>query len=154
MPTLAAAGQLCRRLGLWANIEIKPFPGSEAETGRRTAALAAEIWRDAALPPLLSSFSPEALQAAHQMAPHLPRALLVEEVPADWRVRLAALKAQALHCSHGAMTPELAAAVQAAGYGLACYTVNEAERVQSLWAMGVDGIFTDRLDFQGLVPEV
>jgi glycerophosphoryl diester phosphodiesterase len=123
VPTLEAAGCLCRELGLWANVEIKPYPGTEAETGRRAAALAADLWRGVALPPLLSSFSPEALLAARDVAPNLPRALL-----------------------------ELAAAIQAAGYGLACYTANEADRVRALWAMGVDGVFTDRLDFQGLAP--
>lgn len=152
VPTLAAAGKLCRQLGLWANVEIKPFPGTESATGCRAAALAAEIWRGAMLPPLLSSFSPEALLAAREVAPQLPRALLVQAVPTDWAARLAALGAQALHCSHKAMTPELAAAVRAAGYGLACYTVNDLDRLQSLWAMGVDGLFTDRLDFQGSVP--
>ena len=152
VPTLEAAGCLCRELGLWANVEIKPYPGTEAETGRRAAALAADLWRGVALPPLLSSFSPEALLAARDVAPNLPRALLVEAVPADWPARLAVLGAQALHCSQRAMTPELAAAIQAAGYGLACYTANEADRVRALWAMGVDGVFTDRLDFQGLAP--
>lgn len=152
VPTLEAAGQLCRALGLWANVEIKPSPGAEVETGRRAAALAADIWRGTALPPLLSSFSQETLLAAREAAPHLPRALLVEAVPPDWQARLVALGAQALHCSQRSMTPALAGAIGAAGYGLACYTVNQAPQIQALWAMGVDGIFTDRLDLQGLEP--
>jgi glycerophosphoryl diester phosphodiesterase len=65
---LAAALRLCEELHLWANVEIKPCPGRERETG---AAVAQEVlghWTDATQP-LLSSFSLAALEAAREVAP-------------------------------------------------------------------------------------
>ena len=41
------------------------------------------------VPPLLSSFSEDALEAAREAAPELPRALLLDELPPDWKERLA-----------------------------------------------------------------
>ncbi|HBD37553.1 MAG TPA: glycerophosphodiester phosphodiesterase, partial [Cupriavidus sp.] len=49
---------------------------------------ALSMWKGAGTPPLLSSFSEVALEAAHQVAPDLPRALLLDTLPADWLERL------------------------------------------------------------------
>ena len=62
------------------------------------------------------------------------------------RRALAALGCAALHMQHDRVTPELAGAVHAAGYGLLCYTVNDPERAALLYALGVDCVVTDRLD--------
>jgi glycerophosphoryl diester phosphodiesterase len=157
VPTLAAAIGLCRELGMWMNIEIKPAPGRERETGTlvaREVAAAFGIAADAggrrpapaAEVPLLSSFSWTALAAARREAPRLARGWLCEAPPADWRDRLAELEAVALHCDHRAVTAALAAGVREAGYALFCYTVNDPLRAAQLFAWGVDAICTDRLD--------
>jgi glycerophosphoryl diester phosphodiesterase len=85
LPTLDEALRLCAALGLWANVEIKPAAGQEAETGRVVARHAAAATGGL----LLSSFSSLALRAAAEEADCLPRALLVEAIPADWRRRMA-----------------------------------------------------------------
>lgn len=56
--------------GLCSNIEIKPQAGREARTGEVVATVAAALWRQASTPPLLSSFSEPALQAARKAAPN------------------------------------------------------------------------------------
>ena len=61
------------------NVEIKPTPGRERETGAAVALDAATLWRDAEVPPLLSSFDEASLAAARDAVPGLPRALLVDE---------------------------------------------------------------------------
>ena len=91
VPTYEEAAALCRALGLWANVEIKPCPGREAETGHSVARESMRVWAGYALPPLLSSFSVEALAAAQATAPLLPRGLLVEAPPDDWPAALASL---------------------------------------------------------------
>jgi len=148
LPTLDAALALCRELGLWVNLEIKPSRGREAETGRVVAGTAAPF-HAAGLPLVLSSFSEAALEAARQAAPEVPRALLVETVPADWQARLQRLQAVALHCHHAGLSQDTAAAILAAGYGLACYTVNDRQRLATLGQWGVTALFTDRLEFAG-----
>lgn len=145
----------CKAQHIWMNIEIKPVPGFEAETGRVVANITAAYFRDelaagdpAGLP-LLSSFSAEALAAARDAVPALPRGLLVDRVPADWLAQCQALGAVALHTNHKVLTPELAAAVKKAGLGLFCYTVNQPERAREILAWGVDGFCTDRIDLIG-----
>ena len=77
VPTFEMAAKLCRDLGLWANVEIKPAKGCEAQTGRAVAQMTQDLWRGADLPPVLSSFSMDALAAAKEVAPSLPSGLLV-----------------------------------------------------------------------------
>jgi glycerophosphoryl diester phosphodiesterase len=141
-----AAARELRRLGVLANVEIKPCPGRERETGRLVAAEAARLWRGEPVPPLLSSFSWDALEAARAAAPGLPRGWLVDAWPADWRARLGALGAVAFHCDHLLLDQARVRAVRDAGYRLLCYTVNDAARAADLLAWGVDGIITDALD--------
>ncbi|MFA7267946.1 MAG: glycerophosphodiester phosphodiesterase [Sterolibacterium sp.] len=147
LPTLEQALALCHSLNLSANIEIKPATAHEDETGAIVAGLAkaaAHRWPKATL--LLSSFSETALMAAGKVAAELPRALLVEDIPTDWRTRLQQLGCVAIHCAARRLRSEQAAEVAAAGIPLACYTVNRPEEAARLLAAGVAAIFTDRLD--------
>ncbi len=146
IPRYAEAVRLCRDLGLWANVEIKPAPGFERDTGRVVAEASAALWQGASVAPLLSSFSVAALEAARESAPQLARGLLVERVAPDWRKSVECLGCVSLHCDHRHLTRELAAQVLAAGRALLCYTVNDISRARELFAWGVDAIVTDRLD--------
>lgn len=141
-PTLDQVLRLCAELGLWANVEIKPSAGQDVETGRVVARQAAA----ASGKILLSSFSPEALDAAAAVATNLPRAMLFEAIPDDWRPRMAASGAMALHASARTLSQGVASAVRGAGFPLACYTVNQRDEAERLFAMGVCAIFTDRPD--------
>lgn len=145
VPTFESAATLCHALGLWANVEIKPDPDNAEDTGRIVAGLAARFWKDASPAPLLSSFSEEALEAARLAAPALPRALLVEALPDDWRDRVQALGCRALHCRQDLLTPALVDELHEANLGVLAYTVNEPGRAIALFRMGVDAVVTDEL---------
>lgn len=149
MPTLAQVHTRCTALGLAANIEIKPCPGRESATGRAVADEAAQLWRHAALPPLLSSFSFDALAAARDAQPDLPRGLLFGAVPADWREQTDALACVSLHADHRKLDARLVADIKAAGLFILVYTVNDPERARTLAQWGVDAICTDRIDLIG-----
>ena len=137
--------KLLRAKATMANVEIKPTPGLERETGARVAQLSRELWKGAEVPPLLSSFSFEALLAAKDAAPELPRGWLVDEFgEADWD-NLTALDAVSLHTNHKKFAPQRIAAVQAKGYRVMLYTINDADLAQRYLDAGVDGIFTDNL---------
>ncbi len=146
IPAFEQAAQVCRTLGIWANVEIKPSAGSEIETGTRAATLAAEVWRDAAHPPLLSSFSLEALAAAGRAAAHLPRGLLTDRIDPGWARTASDLGCVSVHCNCAFLTADLAGEVREAGYWLLCYTVNDSALARRLFSWGVDAVFTDRLD--------
>jgi len=145
MPTFASVAELLRSKDTMANVEIKPTPGLERETGRRVAAEAARLWKGGAVQPLLSSFSFEALMAAKEAAPGLPLGWLSRKVvDEDWP-RLEQLGAVSIHTNHTRLDPPQVARLKAAGYRVMLYTVNEVETAQRLFDLGVDGIFTDNL---------
>lgn len=146
VPRFAEAAELCLALGLWANVEIKPAAGAEEETGRKAATLARQMWAGASLPPLLSSFSAAALEAARRAAPELPRGLLYGAVPRGWRGELRRLGCVALHCGARHVTPKLVAEARAASVPVVVYTVNDQEAALGLLKIGVAAVITDRID--------
>jgi glycerophosphoryl diester phosphodiesterase len=153
VPSFAEVIAFCHQHGIWMNVEIKPSPGYAADTGRAAAAvlkqLLAEQGRQAMMP-LFSSFSPEALMAARDIAPEIPRGLLIDRVPDDWPARLAQVGAMALHTNYKNLKEDQAKAIKDAGFGLFCYTVNDPDIAQRLlldW--DVDAFCTDRVD---LIP--
>jgi len=146
VPTLAAIARYLRANHFLANIEIKPVPGAEWRTGAAVALDARTLWAGANVPPLLSSFSEDALAAAREAAPELPRALLLDKLPADWLERLRALDCVALDANHRELTPEIIDEAHAAGFRVCCYTVNDIDRAKRLWDAGLDGLITDWVD--------
>ncbi len=145
LPSLAAVAARCARDGILANIEIKPCPGRDAHTGTLVARSAATLWQSMT-PPLLSSFSIEALAAARIAAPELPRGMLFDALPHDWLAIASELECVSVHVNHHHLTEPQAAAIRAAGLHLLTYTVNDAARAQQLMQWGVDMICTDRID--------
>jgi glycerophosphoryl diester phosphodiesterase len=146
IPTLWRTGTWLLANGLMANIEIKPCPGREAETGAAVAIEAAQLWRAAPAAPLLSSFSVAALEAARGASPQLPRALLVDQLPADWLQCCQALGCVALNVQHQRLSRELIAEAHQAGLRVMTYTVNDVARAGELFGWGLDCLITDAVD--------
>jgi len=145
--TLAAVARHCQAQRHWLNIEIKPTPGQELETGRVVAAEAQRLWaRQPERAPLLTSFRPEALQGALQAAPELPRGLLLDTLWDGWIDIARELGVQALVCNHALWDQALAATARAEGWRMLAYTVNDEWAAERLIALGLDGIITDRVD--------
>ncbi|MGV8891426.1 MAG: glycerophosphodiester phosphodiesterase [Burkholderiaceae bacterium] len=169
VPSYAQVVAFCRAQAIWMNVEIKPAAGFEAATGRVTAALTRQLFADEIAAevspgiateittpgidpralPLFSSFSFDALLAAQDAAPEIPRGYLVDVIPSDWQAQMVALAAVALHTNHQNLSRTLAQQVKAAGYGLFCYTVNDPARALELFSWGVDGFCTDCIDLIG-----
>ncbi len=146
IPTLHAIAAFTIANGIHSNIEIKPTSGEEAKTGREVALLAQALWRNASLPPLLSSFSETALQAAQEAAPDLPRALLLEkEPPDDWQSRLERLQCRGANLNGKYTNRVVVEQMRAAGYTVAVWTVNDAARARELLNWGCNAIVTDEV---------
>lgn len=146
MPTLDEVANACRQHGLAANIEIKPCPGRDVPTGTLVAQQAARWWRGHSCAPLLSSFSYDALQAARDAEPALPRGLLFSSLPRDWREQVRRLDCVSLHVDHRVLNERLVLEIKDEGLKILAYTVNEPARARELAAWGVDAICTDRID--------
>jgi glycerophosphoryl diester phosphodiesterase len=146
VPHFSAVAHYLHGLGLLANVEIKPCPGREAETGRIVAELCVELWRDRLVKPLVSSFSTEALHAARAVSEELPIGLLVREPKSACLAQLRSLQCVSLHCHHGFINADTVRQFHDEGYRLLVYTVNQVDRAAELLDFGVDGIFTDELE--------
>ena len=146
LPSLVAIAAYCIRNGFALNIEIKPTPGDELATGRTVATEVARLWAGQAVPPLLSSFSPEALHAAREADARWPRALLLDTLRTGWFDEARALGCVAVVTDHRLMDAAVIAQLHSAGLRALVYTVNDEATAQRLLAIGIDGIITDAVD--------
>jgi glycerophosphoryl diester phosphodiesterase len=145
IPSLDEAARVLRERGTIANVEIKPSPGTDRETGRAVAGRSAVLWEGAAVAPLLSSFSFAALQAAREVAPSLPRGYIVgAPTDADF-ARMEQVGAVSLHCARQHATRELIDRAHGAGLRVLVWTVNDPPEAERLLGWGADGIITDNL---------
>lgn len=149
VPSFDAAARLCIELGLWADIEIKPSKGHEAQTGTAAALAARELWRGTPVQPLLCSFQPAALAAAKEAVPELPRGAISRGIPPEWEMWMQKLGCVSLHLDYRMLLPQQVHMVHDAGYWLLCWTVNDPEIAHVLFDWGVDGVITDRMDLIG-----
>jgi glycerophosphoryl diester phosphodiesterase len=142
VPTLDEALRLAAKLGVSVNIEIKADRGRAAATG---AAVAAALERfEGRLPTVLvSSFLRPALAALQELAPDIPRGLLLQIVPRRWRAIAERLHCATINTDHRRLDPQLVTEIRSAGYPLLAYTVNDPQRAQALFSWGVTSVFTD-----------
>jgi glycerophosphoryl diester phosphodiesterase len=146
LPTLEAIARFCLEHGYLLNIEIKPTPGTEQHTGEVVARQAAQLWAQAAVPPLLTSFAPAALQGALAAAAQLPRGLLLDALWTGWLDSALSLGCVAVVCKHTLWNEDSVAQARRAGLRCLSYTVNDEKEAQRLIALGTDGLITDRVD--------
>jgi len=146
LPTLENISRFCLANGHMLNIEIKPTPGTERHTGEVVARHADRLWNNAPVPPLLTSFQPEALEGALATAPNLPRGLLLDSLWKGWLETALSLECAAVVCNHALWDKSSVTQAQSAGFRCLSYTVNDEWAAQRLIALGTDGIITDRVD--------
>jgi glycerophosphoryl diester phosphodiesterase len=151
LPRLTQIAAFCHANDCALNIEIKPCPGFERVTGEVTALEAERLWAGAAIPPLLSSFKPEALEGARDASSTLPRALLLDKLWDGWFEAAEALGVVAVITNWRLMDAALIQRLHAQGWRALVYTVNGAPVAERLIADGIDGLITDRVDQLGPV---
>jgi glycerophosphoryl diester phosphodiesterase len=149
LPRFDQIARFCQANACALNVEIKPCPGVERRTGQVVAAKAASLWVGASVPPLLSSFKPEALEGAREAAPALPRALLLDTLWDGWFEAAKSLGIVAVVTNWRVMDAALIEQLHGAGWRALVYTVNEAEVAERLIRDGIDGLITDRVDVLG-----
>ena len=91
----------------------------------------------------------DALAAAQQAAPELPRGLLLDEWRDDWRELTARLGCVSIHLNHKLLNKARVMQLKDAGLRILVYTVNKPQRAAELLRWGVDCICTDAIDVIG-----
>jgi glycerophosphoryl diester phosphodiesterase len=129
-----------------ANIEIKPYPGTEEQTAVIVMSTIQRYWpADKALP-LVSSFSWEALVLCRSIAPEMPLGLLLDTWDEQWLQKAKQLECYSIHFNRRVLTAERVKAIKAANYILCAYTVNRKRLANKLLGWGVDAVFSDYPD--------
>jgi glycerophosphoryl diester phosphodiesterase len=135
-----------QQTGSLVNLEMKPTPGLARETGEAVARFVQTHWATSMPWPLLSSFEPEALQAAQHTAPHIPRAFLFETWHEGRLQEALNMGCVAVVPLHDLLTTERIAQAHALGLRVLTYTVNSPDEATALLAAGLDGLITDKVD--------
>ena len=146
IPSLDTIAAYCISHGFGLNIEIKPTTGTDQLTGEVVAQHAARLWKDQTRKPLLTSFKPDALQAAMDAALDLPRGLLLHELWTGCLETGLMLGCQAIICNHKLWDTSSVTQAKSAGFKTLAYTVNDEVDVERLLALKIDGLITDRVD--------
>ena len=143
VPTLKETIGLLADLDLECNLEIKPCPGREVETGATVIEELARLWPKGRPLPLVSSFSRASQKAARERQPDWPMGALFADHPHDWLEWARAIGAVSVHCWHKTLTQSWARAIKDQGFLLLVYTVNDVDHARQLFGWGVDSVFTD-----------
>ena len=136
IPTLEEVVELTRgRIGVMAELK-RPYLFRRHDVIGRTVALLGDE-------DVLLSFSRRALQQALRRRPALR---VLQHVGYGVSIRAAASYAWGVGFWDPRVTGRGLARARALGLATTVYTVNDADRLRALSALGVDGIFTDRPD--------
>jgi glycerophosphoryl diester phosphodiesterase len=150
-PLFNDVAAFCATNAIAMNIEIKPAPGHDHATGlvvAKSLALAIQqfpIFKEAALQPLVSSFSVQALTAFREVDTQTRCGLLLSTLRPDWPTIVQQLNAYSLHCNWRLVDAALVKQVKDLDLKLFCYTVNDVQTANQLLALGIDGFCTDEL---------
>ncbi|MFN7505758.1 MAG: glycerophosphodiester phosphodiesterase [Limnobacter sp.] len=146
IPSLAQAMEFCLKNSMRANVELKATnPANAIELGRAVRAAVEELpleeqehirkhW-------VFSSFYHASLLPLQGY----DLALLYEQLPDNWVLHADALRATAIHLHWSGAEPTALRRIHTTGRLVRVYTVNDREQAKTLQALGVKGLFTDRM---------
>jgi len=126
--------------GIRLNLEMKCHGTRQGEAA---SALAAQLAGRALGSVMVSSFDAAFLAAFRTVCPQLPRALITETLPEDWRQLSEQLQLEAIHIDHEVITAQMVDDIHAAGMRVRVYTVNKADDMARMMDAGVDTAITD-----------
>lgn len=143
IPTLKQTIACLAKLGLQANLEIKPSPHTDIATAERVVEIISKDW-PATLPlPLVSSFSLSSLYAAKALMQKLPIGILYNKLPRNWQQAADELNAVSIHLNQCFIKPDKIQAIKDTGRLVLAYTVNDIKRAELLFNWGVSAVFSD-----------
>jgi glycerophosphoryl diester phosphodiesterase len=146
IPTFKDVIEVLKQTGLRANVEIKVpddlAPARELLLVETVLKEISDYW--GAMPaPLISSFSMPALQHVRKLDPHANIGVLIHAWFDGWETIAEELQAVSINLNDEIVTQDKAQHIQLLGKSIICYTVDDPRRAQELFALGVNGIFTN-----------
>jgi glycerophosphoryl diester phosphodiesterase len=150
IPAFTDTLAFCLQHGLHANVELKAHhPANAMALGRAVRSAIEQLPEDQQ-----NHIRQHWIFSSFYHASLLPLkgfnlALLYEQLPDNWVLRADALGARAIHLHYSGAEPNALRRIHTTGRTVRVYTVNDLERAKMLQALGVKGLFTDRMDFAG-----
>lgn len=98
---------------------------------------------------IFSSFDYRAIAHLNELNPEMPKAILFEKSQGKGKgptAHLTEYDIQGFNCSYRQISEEWMQQARDNSLPVLIYTVNDADRMRSLWSMGVSGIFSDKPD--------
>jgi glycerophosphoryl diester phosphodiesterase len=129
-----------------ANIEIKPYPGTDEQTAITVLTHINRYWPQEKELPLVSSFSWDALLMCRNLSPEMPLGLLLDKWDKEWLKKAKQLDCISIHFNRKALSALRVKEVKDQGYLVCAYTVNRKRQANKLFKWGVDSVFSDYPD--------
>lgn len=145
--TLAEWLVCAAKLKMAINLEIKPLDHREVLLVDVIMEALAKYWPENLPPPLLSSFSINALSYVRSRFPDAKLGLLLEKWRSDWQHLADELACSTVNLASRAFNRARVRAIHESGRIALAYTINDIKQAQRLFAIGVDGVFSNHVDF-------
>lgn len=123
------------------NIELKTAAGTAAAVAKLLRRYLKRGWQPDDF--LVSSFHHPELRAFRRLLPRVPVGLVEAGVPLNLAAAASRLGAKALSMALAFPEPALVRDARRRGLEVYVYTVNDADELARMRALGVDGVFTD-----------
>jgi glycerophosphoryl diester phosphodiesterase len=126
------------------NIELQPYSSPLGQLTEKVASLVAHHNLEKKV--ILSSFNPRALAKMTYQLPSVPIGILLTHGKVGAWSKLIFdmfVNYHSIHPHYSIVTPKMIQRARSKGHRVIAYTVNQPEDIQRLYAMGIDGIFTD-----------
>ncbi len=135
VPTLEEAIDVLLDRDLGLNLEIKPCPGRETETAEVALDLLSHYWDDHERL-LVSSFSREAMEAAHDLTTDWHRGVLLpDDWPDDWAEFVEHIEASTLHINGNHCSEEEVQVLLELAKPVLAFTINDPTRARLCFLM-------------------
>ncbi|HEX4842904.1 MAG TPA: glycerophosphodiester phosphodiesterase family protein [Limnobacter sp.] len=148
IPSLGQVLDFCLQHGMRANVELKATHPANAMALGQTVLAAVQALPAASQAHVLEAWVFSSFYHASLLPLRgLNLALLYEQLPDDWVLHADALQASAVHLHWSGAEPVAIRRIHTTGRVVRVYTVNDQDQAKTLQSLGIEGIFTDRMEF-------
>lgn len=133
--------------GFIVNVELK-FSGNYSKREFIDAVMPTLALHQERLKIIISSFDGELLSILRENYPKILISLILSTKDKHWPKSLnylALINPEGIHLSLDLLSPLILRLIRAAGLKVGVWTINDKSIAQKLWAMKIDGIFTDQV---------
>lgn len=152
IPTLEKLINRANHLQIAVNLELKvderieKAPETCNKLSEQTLDTVKRLWSQQAPLPLISSANPQCLARLRELNCPYPLAYITDNWHDNCLKYLHQYDCFSLHINHKHLNDQILRHIHEAGFKVLCYTVNNHKTVKKLLDMGVDALFTDKME--------